>query len=258
MTMDTLRWLLPRLPLPMLALAASYGVYQFALLFVPWWVAAVQASAFEMTYIGLAIIEARQDEQRKRATTISVGAVVVSVLYNSLAGFFHRNGLGALPLAGEIILATLHGAPLAIVAYLVADLLLHNEVATPAASPAPTAGEPLPAPTPLPASEPQPVPASPAPRDSSGSTWGLPDWLDDEGGSQELLSEQEEVAEESATASDKLPLSLRVTAILNKRPDLSNEELYAILSGDKPKSIRVYSSAWRKERLATVSPNGKH
>lgn len=125
--MNTLKWLLPRLPLPMLALAASYGVYQFALLFVPHWVAIVQASAFEVTYIGLAIMEAGRAEQRKRATAISVGAVVVSVLYNSLAGFFHRNGLGSLSLAGEIALAALHGAPLAIVAYLVADLLLHNE-----------------------------------------------------------------------------------------------------------------------------------
>lgn len=123
---NAIKWLLPRLPLPMLALAASYGVYQYALLFVPHWVAVIQASAFEVTYIGLAIMETGRAEQRKRATAISVGAVVVSVLYNSLAGFFHRNGLGTLPLAGEIILAALHGAPLAIVAYLVADLLLHN------------------------------------------------------------------------------------------------------------------------------------
>lgn len=125
---ELLRWLLPRLPLPMLALAASYGVYQFALLFVPAWVAMAQASAFELVYISLATIETPSLNQRGKARAISVGAVAVSVLYNSLAGYFHRNGLGALPLWGEMVLAVLHGAPLAIVAYLVADLLLHKSL----------------------------------------------------------------------------------------------------------------------------------
>lgn len=128
--MKKLEWLLPRLPLPMLALAASYGVYQFALLFVPGWVAVVQASAFELTYVGLATIKARGDMQRRKAIAISLGAVVVSVLYNWLAGFFHRNPetLIGLDLWQEAGLAFLHGAPLAIVAYLVADLLLHNNL----------------------------------------------------------------------------------------------------------------------------------
>ena len=101
--MNNLKWLLPRLPLPMLALAASYGVYQFALLFVPWWVALIQAAAFETTYLGLAMIESETAEQRRRATAISVGAVVVSVLYNSLAGYLHRNELGEVAVWAEVV-----------------------------------------------------------------------------------------------------------------------------------------------------------
>ena len=120
------RGILARLPLPMLALAASYGVYEFARLFVPVWVALVQAAAFELTYIGLAVVQVSAD-QRRRARLISIGAVVVSVLYNTLSGLFHRRAelLIDLPLAADVALALLHGAPLAWVAFLVADLLLH-------------------------------------------------------------------------------------------------------------------------------------
>lgn len=131
---SVLAWLkanvtLARLPLPMLALAASYGVYQFARLFVPDWVAFGQAAAFEVTYIGLSTLAVESEAQRRRATFISISAVTVSVVYNTLAGLFHRNPvwLVGLPWWGEWILAVLHGAPLAIVAALVADLLLHNQ-----------------------------------------------------------------------------------------------------------------------------------
>lgn len=130
------RALVAALPLPMLALAASYGVYSFAALFVPLWVALAQAAAFELVYIGLAVVRVA-DEQRTRARAISVGAVVVSIVYNTLAGLFHRQAgvLDALPLWGEIILAALHGAPLAWVAFLVSDLLLHSDA--PADAPMP-------------------------------------------------------------------------------------------------------------------------
>jgi hypothetical protein len=123
------RGLLAGLPLPMLALAASYGVYSFALLFVPPWVAITQAAAFEMCYIGLAVLVGLNEDQRRRAGYISVGAVAVSIIYNSMAGFFHRQAeaLAALPWWGDAILSALHGAPLALVAYFVADLLLHRE-----------------------------------------------------------------------------------------------------------------------------------
>lgn len=150
------RAFLARLPLPMLALAASYGVYSFAGLFVPLWVAVVQAAAFELVYIGLAVQPGLDEKARRRATAISVGAVVVSILYNTLAGLFHRNPawLAAMPWYAEAGLAVLHGAPLAWVAYLVSDLLLHS---TPAAAPlwagpvvfAPREQEVYPAPEPV-------------------------------------------------------------------------------------------------------------
>lgn len=117
-----------RLPLPLLALAASWGVFQFSSLFVPEWVAIVQASAFECTYLGLAVTRDLATDQRKRATAISVGAVVASIVYNTLAGWFHRQPalLGAASPIAWLMFAILHGAPLAWVAYLVADLLLHS------------------------------------------------------------------------------------------------------------------------------------
>lgn len=125
------RGLLARLPLPLLALAASYGVYSFARLFVPDAVAVIQAAAFELTYIGLAVTQSLDTAQRKRATLISVGAVVASIVYNTLAGWFHRqpqllDTSNAYADVTWLMFAILHGAPLAWVAYLVADLLLHN------------------------------------------------------------------------------------------------------------------------------------
>jgi hypothetical protein len=112
----------------MLALAASYGVYSFNLLFVPTWVALVSAAAYELTYVGLAVARVSHD-QRRRARLISLGAVVVSVLYNTLAGLFHRRPelLSDMHVAADVGLALLHGAPLAWLAFLVADLLLHQE-----------------------------------------------------------------------------------------------------------------------------------
>src|SRR6185369_91419 len=126
------RLLLSRAPLPMLALAASYGVYSYALLFVPLWVAIVQACAFECTYIGLAVTQDLSDATRRRATWISIGAVAASIIYNTLSAWFYRQPqlLEQASAIAWLALALLHGAPLAWVAYLVSDLLLHS--ATPA------------------------------------------------------------------------------------------------------------------------------
>lgn len=125
------RTLLSRLPLPMLALAASYGVYRFALMYTPPWVAIAQAAAFEMTYIGLAVLDGLDDDERKRATLISVGSVGVSIIYNTIAGVAHQQPDLFVNLDRTWLwtLGFLHGAPLAIVAYFVADLLLHRKPA---------------------------------------------------------------------------------------------------------------------------------
>jgi hypothetical protein len=135
------RAVLSRAPLPMLALAASHGVYSYNLLFVPVWVALVSAAAFELTYCGLSVVTLTADQQ-PRARRIAASAVVVSVIYNTLAGLFHRRPdlLSGLPLALDVALAILHGLPLAIVAYSVAHLLLHD--APRSSSAAEVGGEP--------------------------------------------------------------------------------------------------------------------
>jgi hypothetical protein len=135
---DWWRDFLARLPLPMLALGASYGVYQFNydLQYVPQWVAIVIASSFELTYLGLSVIKDLPSELRLRARRIAQGAVGVSIIYNVLGGLFTRNpqlltesynwGQHTGKIALEFVLAATHGVPLALVAFLVADLVLHT------------------------------------------------------------------------------------------------------------------------------------
>ena len=116
---------LARLPLPLLALSAAWGVWQFQSLFVPWYVAALSAIAFESVYLSLAFVPT---QDRRRAVVIAIAAVAVSVVYNTLSSLFHIRPalLVARPLWADLSLATLHGLPLAVVAYAVADLLLHR------------------------------------------------------------------------------------------------------------------------------------
>jgi hypothetical protein len=133
-----------------------------------------------------------------------------------------------------------------------------------------------PAPLPTPEPEPMPLPAGPdidfteVPADSSQEeeeesrpvSFGLPDWLEgmeievDEEIARIRAEEHEQVQNQQGEDHSTLPLSKRVVAILNKRPHLTDAELYALLPGHNQKSIRVYSSGWRKEHLATASPNG--
>lgn len=122
------REIISRASLPLLTLGAMYGVYSFSALFVPDLVAIVIAGAFELVYVGLAIATDLDDKQRQKAKWISLGAVAVSVSYNWAAGILHTTpGLfGQLDSFAHWILAGLHGAPLAVLAYLVADLLLHS------------------------------------------------------------------------------------------------------------------------------------
>jgi len=120
------RNLIARASLPALALAASYGVYSFQRVFVPEWVALVSAAAFELVWLGLA---AAATTDHRRARVIALAAVVVSAIYNALAAALHLRPdlVAASPsLAATALLAMLHGAPLAILGYAVADLLLHQ------------------------------------------------------------------------------------------------------------------------------------
>lgn len=122
----TWRTTLARAPLPLLALSAAWGVFQFQQVFTPWYVAALSALAFESVYLVLAFVPTRDT---RRATVIAVAAVAVSVVYNTLSSLFHIRPalLTDRPLWSDVVLAVLHGAPLAIVAYAVASLLLHSD-----------------------------------------------------------------------------------------------------------------------------------
>ena len=121
-----LRWLFERLPLPMLALSAAYGVWSFNSLFVPPFFALVSAGAFELVYVSLSVARV---QSRVKALWIAGSAVAVSVIYNSLAGLFHLRPalLADKLLIADVALAVLHGLPLAVLAYFVADLLLHDQ-----------------------------------------------------------------------------------------------------------------------------------
>ena len=125
---DLVREVVPALSLPMLGLAASYGVYFFAVQFLPTFIAVVEAASFELIYIGLAMIKVNKD-QEKFARYVSQGAVGVSILYNSIAYAIHLRPdlLLDLDLVMMWILSVVHGAPLAILAYLVSDLLFHSK-----------------------------------------------------------------------------------------------------------------------------------
>jgi hypothetical protein len=115
------------LPLPMLGLGASYGVYRFALIFAPAWIAIIIASSFEFVYIGLAVYDKFTETQRREALRISLGAVAVSVLYNTIDGVFHRRPwlLDGMPWWADTLLALAHGLPLAVLAFLVSRLVMH-------------------------------------------------------------------------------------------------------------------------------------
>lgn len=112
----------------LLAATASFGVYEFQLLFVPKIVAIASAASFEATYIGLALATLTQTS-KKRAAIISLAAVAVSITYNSLSALFHLNPalLEQKHIMLDIVLAILHGLPLALVAYFVADLIIHQQ-----------------------------------------------------------------------------------------------------------------------------------
>jgi hypothetical protein len=111
------------LPISLLALSASYGIYSFSLLFVPWYIAGITALAFELTYCTLVFIDS------SKAKPVSVMAVIVSVLWNVGHSLFVLYPASVEMVYNSLwlsfILAAIHGVPLATLAYLVADVSLH-------------------------------------------------------------------------------------------------------------------------------------
>jgi len=117
---------MPYFALLMLGLSASHGVYQFGLLYVSPLFAFITAAAFEFTYIGLSVMAITTDKGQKKATWVARGAMFVSVAYNVISGFLHRNPIAEFNIWVEVLFAMLHGAPLAVVGYFLATLILHT------------------------------------------------------------------------------------------------------------------------------------
>lgn len=114
-----------------LALSAAYGVYTFQKLFVPEIVAIISAASFELTYVGLSLAKLNKTS-KTRAVVISLSAVTVSIVYNSISAFFALapNTLDTSTWFVAMVLSILHGLPLALVAYFVADLIIHQRIET--------------------------------------------------------------------------------------------------------------------------------
>lgn len=128
---------LPVLPLPMLGLAASWGVYHFSAHFVPPIVAIAECAGFELVYVGLAFTKSLREDLRKRVLKVSLSAVAVSVVYNSISAALYAKTEGDMSESIKIVQslpaflfwmgAILHGAPLAVLGFFVADLQLHKK-----------------------------------------------------------------------------------------------------------------------------------
>lgn len=112
------------MPLAMLGLAASFGVYHFAQNFVPMPFAIAEAAAFEVTYISLARLRFLSTAQKQQAERVAMGAVFVSVVYNSLSAWSYINPtlFNSLDWSIQLILSITHGLPIAILAYQVSRL----------------------------------------------------------------------------------------------------------------------------------------
>ena len=122
------RRFLSQASLPMLALPASYGVYYFASHVIPEGFAIAEAAAFELTYIGMALAKGKNPDKKKRFDRVAIGAVVVSIVYNTITAAAHLDPelLKNPDFITLWILSILHGFPLAILGYQVSNLLYHE------------------------------------------------------------------------------------------------------------------------------------
>lgn len=116
------------MPVIMFGLAASYGVYDYSRHFMPEFFAYVLGGAFEATYIRLGTTKGLRKEERERAKKVSIGAVIISVIYNTVSAKMHTD-TGWIHNTNPFIvwmLCLLHGAPMALLGYYIVDLLFHK------------------------------------------------------------------------------------------------------------------------------------
>lgn len=116
------------LSVPLLAVPSAIGVYTYLEPQSGWLGAGLAAAGFEVLYIGVNILIISTPELRNYARNVSLGAVVVAVLMNSLAHYgaavpqaYQGAAFAVLP----AILAVIASAPLAGLAYAV-SVLLHR------------------------------------------------------------------------------------------------------------------------------------
>ena len=116
-------------PLPMLGLALSYGVYHFASHFMPPPFPFIEAAGIVLIYIGLATLRNLSKADRLRATWISIGAVAVDVIYNTLSAALYQDPQIFDKLEPWLfwLLCFGHGFPIAVLLFFVAGLLLHRK-----------------------------------------------------------------------------------------------------------------------------------
>lgn len=117
-----------RAALVFLALPAAYCVFVFASAFVPFWVACIEAAAFEATYIGIALVKNFTPEKRTLAKRIIFGAVAVSMVYGSIAAQLHMNPtmMVEMEMNWSWAVSILYGCPLGLIAYGISNLLFHE------------------------------------------------------------------------------------------------------------------------------------
>lgn len=148
------------LPTPMTGIAASYGVYAFNVIFLPAWVAAIEAAAFETVYIGLPALDNLTPEQHAKARKVAMYAGWVSFVQNIGSAFFYT-AIGKKAIIGIeassmwvsvpffLVLATIH-ALMVWIGYHSAVLVFHRNAAPVAATlRAPELAQPDPQPTQL-------------------------------------------------------------------------------------------------------------
>lgn len=116
------------LPNIMIGLSASYGVYHFSSQFMPQPFPLIEAAAFEFIYIRLTMMKGLSDKMRTLARRVSIGAVLVSVVYNTISARMYMDS-GWMDDSGQMvfwIMAILHGLPLAVIGYFVVEVHFHE------------------------------------------------------------------------------------------------------------------------------------
>lgn len=121
------RWFMPRFAVLSVATIGVRGVYDHALMFMPFIWAVASAGSLELTYIGLAL-HPTPKEHYQAARRVSLTAVIASILMIFTSGFLHISKTQpALAIWWQVILSSLHAIPMPILGYMMSNLVLHPD-----------------------------------------------------------------------------------------------------------------------------------